>query len=169
MKASNASPQDLTVGGKTITIPPRTMILPSYSALHTHPRYWGFDSLLWSPYRWITTTTSSSTTAAATSSATPAQRLASESLLEFSKTADPFVAWSAGARRCPGRRFSQVEFVGVMLALFRDWRVRPVRRQGEDDVAARNRVARLVERECGMVLLLQLLHPEKAVLRWERR
>lgn len=153
MKASNATPQPLKVGGKTLTIPPHTMIIPSYSALHTHPRHWGHDSLLWSPYRWITTTNQST----------------ESTLLEFPKTGSPFVAWSGGARSCPGRKFSQVEFVGVMVALFRSWRVEPVRREGESEGMARSRVARLVEKECGMVLLLQLLHPEKAVLRWVRR
>lgn len=59
--------------------------------------------------------------------------------------------------------------MAVMAALFRDWKVKPVLELGEDDAMARSRIQRLVEKETGMVLLLQLLHPEKAVLTWERR
>jgi hypothetical protein len=56
-----------------------------------------------------------------------------------------------------------------MAGLFREWKVKPVTEAGEDDAMARSRIQRLVEEETGMVLLLQMLHPEKAVLTWERR
>jgi cytochrome P450 len=95
--------------------------------------------------------------------------LESESFNSPRKHASPFIAWSAGARSCPGQKFSQVEVVAVMASLFRDWRVKPVPEVGEDDAMARSRIERLVKKETGMVLLLQLLHPEKAVLTWERR
>jgi hypothetical protein len=62
-----------------------------------------------------------------------------------------------------------VEFVAVMAGLFREWKVKPVPETGEDDAMARSRIQRLVEEETGMVLLLQMLHPDKTVLTWERR
>ena len=40
---------------------------------------------------------------------------------------------------------------------------------GEDDEAARKRLQKLVEEDTGMRLLLQMMHPEKAVLKWEKR
>lgn len=95
--------------------------------------------------------------------------LASETLIQHPKNANPFIAWSAGARNCPGQKFSQVEFVAAIASLFRNWKIKPVLEKGEDDAAARLRIERLVEKESGMVLLLQMLHPEKAVLTWERR
>lgn len=79
------------------------------------------------------------------------------------------MAWSGGARVCPGRKFSQVEFVGVLVGLFRDYRIRPVRLDGEDDAAARERLRVLIKEDTGMKLLLQLMHPERAVLKCEKR
>lgn len=43
----------LTVGDKTLNLPAKTIILPSYCSIHTDPRYWGSDSLTWRPSRWI--------------------------------------------------------------------------------------------------------------------
>ena len=81
----------------------------------------------------------------------------------------PFVGWSGGARSCPGRKFSQVEFVGVLVGLFREYKVAPVPLNGEDDDSARARLLEQIEKDTGMRLLLQMLHPEKAVLAWRRR
>lgn len=80
-----------------------------------------------------------------------------------------FVAWSEGVRVCPGKKFSQVEFVATMAELFRDWRVEPVLEKGEDSMMARNRVMNLVEKDTAQVLLLQMLHPEKAPLVSKKR
>lgn len=53
--------QTLTVGKdgekKVLVLPPATMVIPSYSALHTDPKYWGADALSWRPSRWITSST----------------------------------------------------------------------------------------------------------------
>jgi cytochrome P450 len=168
MKCTNEHPQPLKIGDRTILIPPKTIIIPSYSAIHTHPRHWGSDTLTWQPSRWITSTSSASTQTSADSKPdkNPPH---SESIIEFPKYASPFIAWSAGSRSCPGRKFSQVEFVAVMAGLFREWKVKPVLEAGEDDAMARGRIQKLVEEDSGMVLLLQMLHPEKAVLTWERR
>ena len=57
----------------------------------------------------------------------------------------------------------------MLVGLFRGFRVRPVALQGEDEGMARERLLELVRRDTGMRLLLQMLHPEKAVLRWVRR
>ncbi len=164
VKTTNAEPQPVKIGDKTVIIPAKTLLIPNYSAMHTHPRYWGLDSLTWQPSRWIRSDSSTSTY--------PSDKknvLALESFPPLPKDASPFIGWSAGVRGCPGRKFSQVEFVAVMAALFRQWKVKPVLEAGEDDAMARSRIQRLVEKDSGMVLLLQLLHPERAVLTWERR
>lgn len=85
------------------------------------------------------------------------------------KTNNSFVGWSGGARGCPGRKFSQVEFVGVLVGLFRNFRVKPVPEAGENDAMARTRLAEQIRNDTGMRLLLQMLHPKKAVLQWTKR
>ena len=92
-----------------------------------------------------------------------------EKFKELPKSNSPFVGWSGGARNCPGRKFSQVEFVGVLVALFRQHKVKPVPAAGEDDAMARARLSEQIRKDTGMRLLLQMLHPEKAVLHWTRR
>ncbi|PQE22650.1 cytochrome P450 protein [Rutstroemia sp. NJR-2017a BVV2] len=161
-KSTGSEARELKVNENTYVLPPDTIIIPSYSALHTHPRHWGSNSLEWEPSRWITTSSSSSIT-------TMTSDLEPESFLEFPKGKSPFIAWSAGVRVCPGKKFSQVEFVAVLVALFREYRVKPVLLPGEDDEAARKRLQKLVEEDTGMRLLLQMMHPEKAVLKWEKR
>ncbi|KAI0402658.1 cytochrome P450 [Xylaria palmicola] len=47
--------RQLRVGDKIITVPPNTMVIPSYAALHTRPKFWGPDPLVWRPQRWIET------------------------------------------------------------------------------------------------------------------
>jgi cytochrome P450 len=163
-KTTGPDPRSLKIGEKTCIIPPHTMIIPSYSALHTHPRHWGTNSLDWEPSRWIITPSTPKS-----NDTTTEDNLASESFIEFLKTANPFVVWSGGARVCLGCKFSQVEFVGVLVGLFREYRIRPVRLDGEEDAAARERLRVLIKEDTGMKLLLQLMHPERAVLTGERR
>ncbi|KAI0200589.1 cytochrome P450 [Astrocystis sublimbata] len=142
--------QTIVVGEQTITLPPQSMIAPSYGAVQTDPRYWGTDSLTWRPSRYIT-----------------AGKPGDEEW--NSPVRGAFVGWSEGTRDCPGRKFSQVEFVATMAVLLRDWCVSPVLKPGESTEAAQKRVMDLIETDSGPVLLLQMLHPERAPLTWQRR
>lgn len=142
----------LDVAGKTIVIPPNTMVIPSYAAVHTELKYWGSDSLVWRPSRWIQG-----------AAAAPGQ----EDLVNPQK--GTFLGWSEGARDCPARKFSQVEFVATIATLLRDWKVEPVPLDGESLDDARRRVLDLIKEDSGPVLLLQMLHPERASLTWKRR
>ncbi|KAI9644404.1 hypothetical protein NHQ30_007761 [Ciborinia camelliae] len=171
VKTSGPEPRELKVNDSTYVLPPHTMIIPSYSAMHTHPRYWGSNSLTWEPSRWIIpTSTSSSSAALATSPPPPhTSNPATETFLEFPKASNPFIAWSGGARVCPGKKFSQVEFVGVLVGLFREYRVKPVQLEGESEKDAMERLRGLIRDDTGFRLLLQLLHPEKMYLKWEKR
>lgn len=152
-KWTEGGTQSLKVGNKTLVLPPQTMVIPSYAALHTDPKHWGEDSLTWRPQRWITTDPE-----------TGAEEL-------ISPTRGTFLGWSEGARDCPGRKFSQVEFVATMAALFKDARLDPVQRveDGETLEAARERVLDHIERDTGYVLLIQILHPERCPLVWTER
>ncbi|KAK0634375.1 cytochrome P450 [Bombardia bombarda] len=155
IKWTKHNAQHLVVGGKTLVLPANSMIAPSYGSVQTDPRFWGKDSLQWKPSRFIVES---------------ASRNGDE---EFRiPVRDSFVGWSDGTRDCPGRKFSHVEFVATMAVLFRgDWRVEPVikKEMGETPAAARRRVMDLIENDSGSVLLLQMLHPERAPLAWKKR
>ena len=142
-----------------ITIPANTMLIPSHVAVHTHPRYWGPDCLKWRPSRWIQSDRSKNHD--------KQTALMHETLMVPHKGS--FIAWSEGIRNCPGKKFSQVEFVAAMAGIFRDWQVDPVTEGSETPEMARMRVMDMVENDTGQVLLLQLLHPERAALTWKRR
>ncbi|KAK2609880.1 hypothetical protein N8I77_003355 [Diaporthe amygdali] len=145
----------LQVGEKMLTIPPKTMVVPSNASVHTDPRYWGSDSLTWRPSRWVEAGPSNS------------NDIDGEELI--SPVRGAFISWSEGARDCPGKKFSQVEAVATIAALCKDWRVDPVTNPGETLDDARKRVSRFIEEDTGMVLLVQLLHPERSPLVWRKR
>ncbi|KAL9024976.1 MAG: hypothetical protein Q9180_007757, partial [Flavoplaca navasiana] len=166
-KSTGSSPRELSLGANTVVIPKNTVVIPNYSALHTHPRYWGDDSLKFEPSRWIVSSSSDPNNKDDLTSSSPSYP--TEHLKEPPNRNSPFVGWSGGARSCPGRKFAQVEFVGVLVGLFREYKVAPVPLNGEDDDSARARLLEQIEKDTGMRLLLQMLHPEKAVLAWRRR
>ncbi|KAL8637803.1 MAG: hypothetical protein Q9228_004965, partial [Teloschistes exilis] len=104
-KYTAAHPQTLRVNDRTLRIPPDTIVAPHMNALHTHPRYWGDDSLQWRPSRWIISSTpsfsnppSSSTTPNNPNHSTPTQNLAqtlpTERLLAPRK--GTYIPWSDG-------------------------------------------------------------------------
>ncbi|KAL8768824.1 MAG: hypothetical protein Q9194_005609, partial [Teloschistes cf. exilis] len=116
-KYTAAHPQTLRVNDRTLRIPPDTIVAPHMNALHTHPRYWGDDSLQWRPSRWIISSTpsfsnppSSSTTPNNPNHSTPtpnlAQTLPTERLLAPRK--GTYIPWSDGVQNCPGKKFAQV-------------------------------------------------------------
>ena len=128
-------------------------------ALQTHPRYWGQDSLTWRPNRWIVP----SLEHVKAGSGCP---FAQESLLRPEK--GTFIAWSEGARSCPGKKFAQVEFVATMAALFRRFRAEPVPKKGETPTAARKRVLDVIKNS-NVELLLQMRDPDSISVKWTAR
>lgn len=141
----------LKVGDRVTVLPPSTMVIPSYAAVHTEPEIWGNDSLVWRPSRWIKTLG----TPGAEQIITPKE--------------GSFLGWSEGVRNCPARKFSQVEFVATIATLLRDWHVDPVPGPSESEKQARERVMDLIKNDSGAVLLLQMLHPERASLIWSEK
>ena len=148
------------VGDKTIIIPANTLLIPNHMAIQTYHRYWGPDCLEWRPSWWIGSTPS--TDAGSVNSPL-------DDWLIISPHNGSFTASSKGIRNCPGKISSQVEFVATLTSLFRDLRVDPVQEWLQDIDMARKRVMRMAEEDTGQVLLLQMLHPEKAALAWRRR
>ncbi|KAL8853566.1 MAG: hypothetical protein Q9221_001552 [Calogaya cf. arnoldii] len=96
-KHTSPRPQHSTLSDKqTLNIPPNTLLIASLEALHTHPRYWGSDSLTWRPSRWIISSSFSTTTPQ------PEPTLSTEKLLHAQK--GTFIAWSEGLQNCPSRK-----------------------------------------------------------------
>ncbi|KAI1323636.1 cytochrome P450 [Xylariaceae sp. FL0255] len=143
--------QQISINGNTYVLPPGSMISTPWGAIQTDPKKWGDASLEWRPSRWIKD---------------DGGKPGSEKIDYGVRGA--FLGWSEGIRDCPGKKFSQVEFTAAMAILFRKTRVSPVPKDGETDAMAQARVMDLIENDSGSVLLLQLLHPERAPLRWTK-
>lgn len=148
--------QHLTINNKNHLIPAKTLVLPNSVALHTHPRYWGQDALLWRPSRWIVPSTERSNVINL--------EVSDEEILRV-PTQGTFVPWSEGARICPGKKFAQVEFVAVIATLFRTHHVNPVLQSGESVGHARQRILNMVM-DSNMGFLLQIRNPTSVSVEW---
>jgi cytochrome P450 len=159
MRTTGSARRILHVGDKDLVIPACTTIALNLPGMSTHPRYWGFDSLIWNPKRFISNT---NTNLGRTSPAS----LDTETLPPDTTTS--FFPWSFGKQVCPGKRFSQVELVAVLAALFRSHRLEIVPEDGESGKEARKRVQRLAE-DVELRLLNEMREPEKIGMKWARR
>ena len=154
VKGTEGQAAPLTIRGQTVIVPPQTRVILNLNALHSHPRYWGDDGLEYKPSRWI--------------QSTPGEGAVHDREQLILPSHGAYLPWGEGHRACPGKKFAQVEHVAVMVAMFRDHYVAPLRRSGESQEAARERAAASV-RDTGMLLLLQMLHPERTPLVWKER
>lgn len=154
-KCTDNRAQDLVVNGCIHKVPPKTLVFPNTVALHTNPRYWGQDSLVFRPSRWIESPKSEEST----------------SIFQTEVLRKPapgtYLPWSEGARVCPGKKFSQVEFVAVMVSLFRANTVHAVPRDGESIHDAQRRILDVVE-DSDMYISLKMRRPGSVFLRWVR-
>ena len=73
--------------------------------------------------------------------------------------------WSEGARVCPGKKFSQVEYIALIAVLFRSHRVFPVIEGQESEADARQR-ALAVTMNSHYFLTLRMSDPGKVALAW---
>ncbi|KAI1087191.1 cytochrome P450 [Rostrohypoxylon terebratum] len=180
VKWTGENVQSLQVGEQTLTIPPKTLVVPSYIYVQKHSRFWGPDAQEWRPERWIGE--SNDRHAGQSRLMTPQNGLYEDN--EHSKiigddesevlltppSRGNFLGWSEGARDCPGKRFSQVEWVAILAALFRDWKVQPSLQENETHIEAQARVMDFIEKNTDYGgLLLQLIHPERVPLVWSPR
>lgn len=149
----------LNVGRKVILVDSNTIVVPSILAIHTHPRFWGPDPLVWRPSRWI----SSSDTKG--SDLSLGAQLEREELLVPGK--GTYIPWSEGLQNCPAKKFSQVEFVAVIACLLQKHRTRPFCAEGEDLESARKRILAICE-DSTHGLVLHMRNAENARLIWTR-
>ena len=128
---------------------------------------------MWRPARWIETRQPLDVKPAEGTTKTGPSKSTRNSVLDSEHLWTPprgsFLPWAEGDRVCPGKKFSAVELVGALTALFaRGWRVEVVREEGETEEQARGR-CREVIRDSGLKLLIEMLHPERVGLRWVRK
>ncbi|OAP61380.1 hypothetical protein AYL99_03583 [Fonsecaea erecta] len=107
-------PNSLRIKGQEIMVPVETYVSINLYAVHSDPRWWGDDSLTWNPRRWVI--------------ADPATGKES---IAHPPSGTVFVPWSVGPRVCPGKKFSQVEFVAVISTLLREYRLKPLIIEGK--------------------------------------
>jgi cytochrome P450 len=138
-KIVRSTPQPLTFDGKTVSIPPGTIIHLSASSVHRNPRYWpnsrskittkAHDLDDFVPERWLPSTNPAKKPAG---TAAPSAAAANEVTIDglehtsyesgdglFAPAKGAFIPFSEGARSCPGRRFAQVEITAVLAVVFR--------------------------------------------------
>jgi cytochrome P450 len=155
-KETGCASQTLNMGGRAIVIPPRTAIHLSLAAMHTHPDYWGEDSMTWNPQRFISR------------SRDHPNELDAELLAP--DTQEHFLPWATGQRVCPGKKFSQVELVAVLAYIFRDYTVQPEVHDGESMKDARRRIfdtSLVIDHEG--TILHEMRNPGSISLTWTRR
>ena len=112
----------------SITVNPDTILSAHFYGLHLSPR-WGDDVNEFNPRRWVT---KSSHTGEETLASPPEGAM--------------FIAWVFGARVCPGKKFSQVEFVAVIAHLFSLYRVGLMKQSNsETDETARERLMSVLD------------------------
>lgn len=109
--------------------------------------YWGADHGEFKPSRWIKDGQTSS-----------------EEFCQPTHDREAFFPWSLGTRNCPGKKFSQVEFVAIISYVLRHHRVEAVPLEGETPEATRARVWENT-RDSQLQLTLNMRHPEKVRLR----
>ncbi|KAF3031772.1 hypothetical protein E8E12_002080 [Didymella heteroderae] len=102
-------------GPRTINVDPGTLVGMNQYGAHLSPR-WGANSHSFDPRRFINMSPDGSPNG-------------EEKFVVPEDVA--YTAWMIGPRMCPAKKFSQVEFAGIMVELLREWRVEVVRREGE--------------------------------------
>lgn len=115
--------------------------------------YWGPDHREFRPSRWIKDS----------GPVSPGE--------EFRQPTDDreaFIPWSLGARICPGKKFSQVEYVAIISYVLRHQRVEAVPLVGETPEAARARVWQNT-RDSEPQLTMNMRYPESVRLRLVKR
>lgn len=130
-------------------IPAQTSVVLNFAGLHTHPKYWSPDPLRLRPGRWI---------------------IPDEKAKSGTRFLEPapgsFIAWNSGPRVCPGRKFSQVEFVRLIYGLFASGtRVHLVPEAGESLSGARERAMRIVD-EAKVEVTLKMVDASRIGLKW---
>lgn len=156
----------MVIDGQVCIIPAKTVVVLNITATHSSPKYWGDDSLVWRPSRWIATTMKPGSEQYHEDSRGHGNDVGAEKLIDPKPGA--FFPWSSGERVCPGKRYAQVEFVAVLSALLWKHHVDPVAIKGESISEARARVLNVLA-DCKFNMTLHMRHPSSVGIKWTCR
>lgn len=149
---SVSSPQDLPIitpnGETSVTINPETLVGTNFYAGHLSPR-WGPDAATFNPKRFVSISASGEETF----------------ILPGGVLHMP---WAFGPRVCPGKKFSQVEFVAATAHVLSEYRLEILKHNGESEAAARARMMGVLDEKFFNVSP-HLRRPGDAGVRFVRR
>ncbi|KAI1610189.1 putative cytochrome P450 [Exophiala viscosa] len=135
---------------KTIAIEPNLLVSAHFHALHLSPR-WGPDSLEFKPQRFVAVAEDGS-----------------ETLTVPQGDSAMYAAWSFSPIICPGKKFSQVEFVAVVAYILSRYRIEPHQEAGETTEGARARLMGVLDDKY-FNISTHLKRPEAAKVRFVKR
>jgi cytochrome P450 len=149
---SPSTPQHLPIttpnGEATITVNPGTLVGGHFYGAHLSPR-WGPDANIFNPKRFISISATGD-----------------ENLVVPEGT--PYMPWLFGPRVCPGKKFSQVEFIAVVAHIISEYRVEMQRHDGESEAVAKSRLMGALDDKYFNVST-HLKRPERAGIRFVKR
>lgn len=153
-KSTGNYPHQITLGKREFAIPAHTHVFPNIVGLHHNSDYWGADSMVWRPSWWIE------------------QSIPNSTFLEDETIKSPvkgsYVPWAEGPRICPGKKFSQVEFVAVIANLLREHTIEVITNLNETKDQACARVLSVVRDSDGKITL-QMKRPDSIKLKFLKR
>ncbi|KAF2731034.1 putative cytochrome P450 [Polyplosphaeria fusca] len=139
-------------GHRDVRVPAGTPVGIHQQGVHFSAR-WGADVMVFEPRRFIVSSVS-------------------ESGEKCEAVAVPegvmYMPWAFGQRVCPGKKFSQVEFVALVAEILRGFRVEVVRGEGESEEEGRRRVLECLD-DRFFNISAHLRRPEGARIRFVRR
>jgi cytochrome P450 len=149
-----SSPQEIPIilpngEERIVTVNPGTLVGGQFYGGHLSPR-WGPDAHVFNPRRFI----SKSAITGEEELVVPPDTL--------------FIPWLAGPRVCPGKKFSQVEFVAIVAQIFSEYRVEILRETRENEADARARFEGVVGEKYFNVST-HLKKPAEGAVRFVRR
>lgn len=100
----------LRAENRSIVIPPNTMVSANLVAMQHDTKHWGADAAEWRPGRWIENT---------------GVGLRNERLKGPPSELAGYMPWAVGPRVCPGKKFSQVEFIAVISTILQRCQIIP--------------------------------------------
>lgn len=122
-------PEEVTVstprGDSTIAVDPGTLVGIHQYGAHLSPR-WGANTATFNPKRFVST------------SEDGIENLAIPETVAY-------LPWMFGPRVCPGKKFSQVEFVGIIAQIFSQYRIEVLRLGEESKEIATKRLMRVLD------------------------
>ena len=151
MARAPTSPTSLPVSStREIVVDSATMLTADFYAVHLSSR-WGPDAHVFNPKRFITKSSSTG-----------------EDVLASPPEGAIFMAWVFGSRVCPGKKFSQVEFVAVVANLLAKFRVEPVGKAYETEQETQKRIQAVIS-EKYFNISAHIKRPEDAAVRFVSR